>query len=293
MNRITVKGYFCIIASAVIFGCMPLGVKLVYAEGVNSLSMVLLRNFLPLPLLALLARREEGSLKLPKGSLAETLLIALFSGCLTAILLFSSYNYISSGTATVFHFIYPAATVLGSALFLKEKVSHGSLLCILICTAGIALFYNPADPIDPRGSALALLSGITYATYILLLSRYHYKDMSGFKLSFYVCLFTAVFLFLVGLFTKQLAFPQSVRGWLLALLVACAISVGAVVLFQQGTFLIGGQRASILSTFEPITSIIVGALAFQEAVSARTLIGSVLVVLATVLIAVFDMRDAK
>ena len=117
--------------------------------------------------------------------------------------------------------------------------------------------------------------------------------MSGFKLSFYVCLFTAVFLFLVGLFTKQLAFPQSVRGWLLALLVACAISVGAVVLFQQGTFLIGGQRASILSTFEPITSIIVGALAFQEAVSARTLIGSVLVVLATVLIAVFDMRDAK
>lgn len=293
MNRTTIKGYFCIIASAVIFGCMPLGVKLIYAEGVNSLSMVLLRNFLPLPLLALLAKREEGSLKLPKGSLKETLLIALFSGCLTATLLFSSYNYISSGTATVFHFIYPAATVLGSALFLKEKVSRGSMICILICTAGIVLFYNPADPIDLRGSALALLSGITYATYILLLSRYHYKDMSGFKLSFYVCMFTAIFLFLVGLSTHQLAFPQSVRGWLLAVLVACMISVGAVVLFQQGTFLIGGQRAAILSTFEPITSIIVGALVFNEAVSVRTLFGSALVVLATVLIALFDMRNAK
>ena len=69
MNRLTIKGYFCIIASAVIFGCMPLGVKLIYAEGVNSLSMVLLRNFLPLPFLALLAVRGGGSLKLPKGAL--------------------------------------------------------------------------------------------------------------------------------------------------------------------------------------------------------------------------------
>lgn len=38
MNHAVVKGYFFIIASAVIFGCMPLGVKLVYADGVNSLS---------------------------------------------------------------------------------------------------------------------------------------------------------------------------------------------------------------------------------------------------------------
>lgn len=292
-KRTLVKGYFCIIVSAIIFGCMPLGVKTLYAEGVNSISMVLMRNLLPLPILALLAKREEGTLRLPKGSLMETALIALFSGCLTPMLLFSSYNYISSGTATVFHFIYPAATVLGSALFLKEKVGRGPLSCILICTAGIALFYNPADPIDPRGSALALLSGITYATYILLLSRYHYKGMSGFKLSFYVCLFTSIFLFAVGLFTHQLIFPHSVQGWLLAILVACMISVCAVVLFQQGTFLIGGQRAAILSTFEPITSLVMGALVFREVVGVRTLIGSFLVVLATILIALFDMRGSK
>ncbi len=293
MKHTAVKGYFFVIASAVIFGCMPLGVKLVYAEGVNSLSMVFLRNFLPLPLLALLAMRGGGSLKLPNGSLKETTLIALFSGCLTATFLFSSYNYISSGTATVFHFIYPAVTVLGSALFLREKVGSGPMTCIVICTAGIALFYNPADPIDPRGSSLALLSGVTYATYILLLSRYHYKDMSGFKLSLYVCLFTSIFLFFTGFFTRQLTFPHSIRGWLLALLVSCMISVGAVVLFQQGTFLIGGQRAAILSTFEPITSLVVGALVFDEAIGIRTLIGSLLVVLATIIIALFDMRDVK
>lgn len=117
--------------------------------------------------------------------------------------------------------------------------------------------------------------------------------MSGFKLSLYVCLFTSIFLFIVGMCTRQLTFPCTVRGWLLAVLVACAVSVGAVVLFQQGTFLIGGQRAAILSTFEPITSLAVGALAFHEVIGVRTLIGSFLVVLATIMIAVFDMRSVK
>ena len=80
---------------------------------------------------------------------------------------------------------------------------------------------------------------------------------------------------------------------MLAFFVACAISVCAVVLFQHGTFLIGGQRAAILSTFEPITSLVVGAIVFHEVIGARTLIGSFLVVLAAIMIAVFDMRDAK
>ena len=35
---------------------------------------------------------------------------------------------------------------------------------------------------------------------------------------------------------------------LLCILLALVISVGAVVMFQRGTFMIGGERASILST---------------------------------------------
>ena len=72
-----------------------------------------------------------------------------------------------------------------------------------------------------------------------------------------------------------------------------ALSVGAVVLFQMGTFFIGGQRAAILSTCEPITSLVVGYFAFHEAVGVRTLVGSFFVVLAAILIAVFDSKGEK
>ncbi len=52
------------------------------------------------------------------------------------------------------------------------------------------------------------------------------------------------------------------------------LCVGAVVLFRRGTFLIGAQRAAILSTFEPITSIFAGILFLNETLTLRILLGS-------------------
>ena len=57
-----------------------------------------------------------------------------------------------------------------------------------------------------------------------------------------------------------------------------------MVLFQVGTFRCGAQRAAILSTFEPITSIFVGILFLDESLTPRILLGSALTLLAGVLI---------
>ncbi len=287
------KGYLFIIASAFIFGCMPLGAKFIYAEGVNSLSLVFLRNCLAIPVLAFLAKAQGHSLKIGRKALGESSIIAVMGCCITPILLFASYNYLASGTATVFHFIYPAAVMLGGILFLREKARKNILLCVLICTVGIFLFYNPSEPIDLRGSILALLSGVTYAAYILLLSVSKHKEISGFKFSFYITAICSVVMLFVCLVSGQLRFPVTLQGWLLSLVFSLSLCVGAVVLFQQGTFLIGGQRAAILSTVEPITSIFVGVLVFQETLSVRTGIGALLVILASILIAVFDMKSKK
>ena len=61
-------------------------------------------------------------------------------------------------------------------------------------------------------------------------------------------------------------------------------------MFQQGTFYIGGAKAAILSTLEPITSLFVGMLVFGEAIGAQTAVGSALVILASILIARADMK---
>ena len=290
MNVRIIKGYTFVIISAIIFGCMPLGAKYIYAEGVNSLSLVFLRNCLALPVLALLAGKQEGSLHIKKADLLKISSLAVMGGCATPILLYSSYHYLASGAATVFHFIYPVLVVLGSILFLREKGSKPVFLCVILCTVGIILFYNPDSGIHPGGSLLAIASGATYAAYIMLLSIFKNDKISGFKLSFYMSAVGSVILFIFCIVSGQLTLPVTFTGWLISIVFSLMLSVGAVVLFQQGTRYIGGQRAAILSTLEPITSVLVGVLVFQEIITTRTVLGTVLVIIASIMIAVFDKR---
>lgn len=289
----TLRGYLFVIASAFLFGCMPLITKLIYAEGVNALSVVLLRNALALPVLALLAHKQCGSFRIPKSALPSVSIIALMGCCVTPFLLFSSYRYMASGAATVFHFIYPAAVLVGGILFLGERCRRSDVLCVVVCMIGIGLFYDPTQPVNLWGCVLALSSGVTYAIYILLLSGFKEKSIAGYKLNFYVSAISCVILLAICLCTNQLTLPVTLRGWVLSLLLALTIGAGAVFLFQQGTFLIGGERAGILSTVEPITGILIGALVFHERIGLRTAAGSVLVILASILIATFDLLRAE
>lgn len=293
MNRKLIKGYIFVIISAVIFGCNPLLVTFLREEGINSLSLVLFRNLLSVPVLAVLAFRQHGSLRIPAKALPSMVAIGIIGCCLTPILLFSSYSYIASGTATVFHFIYPAAVVLAGVLIFREKISLWNLISVIICVLGICLFYTPGVPLDWRGSAFALISGITYAIYILQLAHFRFPQITGFLFSLYVSIISGIIMLLVCLFSGMLTLPGSFLGWMYCFAFAIVINVCAVVMFQQGTFYIGGEKASILSTLEPITSIFVGALVFQEVIGFRTAIGSVLVILASILIALADMKEKK
>ena len=286
-------GYFYIILSAVLFGCMPLMANRIYADGVNAMTLVFFRNALSLPFLAALVFLKKESFAVSPKTVLPVVVIGIFGCALTPFLLFSSYKYISGGTATVFHFVYPAIVLLLGIVFLRNKVSGGSLVAIILCLLGIALFYNPAESINLEGSILALSSGVTYGIYIFLLGRFDRRGMGGYVFAFFVAAASALALLAVCLVSGGLSLPKTLGGYLLCILFALLINVGAVVLFQSGTFIIGGEKASILSTFEPITSLVVGFVALGESIGYLSIIGSVLVLSASVLIAVLDGKKAK
>lgn len=286
------RGYIYIIISAVIFGCMPLMARYIYAEGVNSITLVWLRNVISLPFLFGLGILFRESFAVKPKDAAWIVVIGTFGCAITPFLLFSSYNYINGGVATVFHFVYPAVVLLLEFIFLRSRIRWASAVAIALCVLGICLFYNPGESFDLTGSALALSSGVTYAVYIFLLGKFKSNRIGGYVFSFFATLGSSVILMLVCLLSGELSLPTSILGWVLCCVFAVAVNVGAVVLFQRGTFIIGGQRASILSTFEPITGLIVGYIAFGETSGPLAAIGSLLVIAASVLIAVLDKRES-
>ncbi len=293
MNSLKIKGYIFVILSAIIFGCMPLMAIHIYADGVNSLSLVFLRNLLSMPMLAIMALATKRTLKVPVKALPSIAVIGLAGCCFTPLMLFASYNYIPSGIATVLHFVYPAV-VLVINIIINRKLKIENLFSVSLCIVGICLFYNPKDPLNLEGALLALLSGVMYAIYIILLSRFKHKELSGFLFSFYISVTSSIVLLIVCLSLNKLALPESTSGWLLSAFFALAVNVGAVVLFQQGAVLIGSQQSSILSTFEPITGVLIDALIISQVLpNVPSIIGCVLVIAASILIVVFDIRNEK
>ena len=294
MRKTTVKGYFYAVLSAVLFGCMPLMATGIYDQGVTPTALVFWRNLLALPGMAFLAYRERRTLKVPLQALPTMVLLSFFGCTITPILLFGSYRYIASGTATVFHFIYPAAVVVVGMVVLRKKVHGAELFSVGLCMVGVMLFYEPGATVNFAGSAMALGSGVLFSFYIVMLDVFRWREeVSGFLLSFYIAALSALMTGIISVVTGEFAMPATLTGWGLCLLFALLMTLLAMSLFQQATLLIGGEKTSVLSTLEPITSVVVGVLVFQERVGLNTLLGSALVIAASVLIALSDLWRAK
>jgi drug/metabolite transporter (DMT)-like permease len=73
-------------------------------------------------------------------------------------------------------------------------------------------------------------------------------------------------------------------GWLAEISLALFATVFALVLFQKGVILCGEVKASLFSTFEPLTGIVIGVIAFHERLALREQIGMIGILSAAVLL---------
>ncbi|MBO5868294.1 MAG: DMT family transporter [Oscillospiraceae bacterium] len=293
MRKSRIHGYLYVLISAAIFGFTPWVVKHLYAEGMSTMSVVLWRNIFSLPFLALLAFLQNKTLKIPAKALPKVSLTALLGGCATPVLLYLSYRFMPTGSATLFHYIYPALVVLGCVLLKEENYKGGNLISVAFCIVGVCLFYAPGHNVDWRGAMPALASGLTYAIYIILLSHNDTRSVPGFLFSFYMTLISSVVLLILCLIFGQLTVPATGGSWGILVLFSIAVTIGAVALFQLGTFLIGGRLAAVCSSLEPLLAVLVGFLVFHEPLDQRTIIGGCFVLCGYLIIAFTNKAKKK
>lgn len=282
------KGILAVILSGAIFGSMPLMAKFVYEAGGNAVSLTFYRFLLILPFLYILFKQNKNeTLKITKEEFKNILLVSILGYGATPLLLYSSYNYIPSGMATTIHFVYPAFVILGCILFFKEKTNMIKIIAVTLCILGVFMFYDNDGSVNLIGILLSFASSITFAFYTVYLDKSGLKEMNTIKLIFYLCMIASTMIFVFGIATNTLVFNIKPIGWLFT--VALSLSVGlGVVLFQIGIKTVGPQSTSILSTFEPITSVIIGVLILNEGFGIKTIIGSGLILIAVILISIFD-----
>lgn len=270
------KGTVLVLLSAVCYGLAPFFSKVAMGEGFNTYSLLFLRTSLCLPILALLATMRKESLKISAKGLQMAVILSAFYAS-TLALLISSYSLIPTGLATSFHFGYPAFTVVLAFLLYRHRPRMLHIICIVLSLLGIYLMQGTSGGLNMLGVTIAVLSGLTHAAYMMQVQHPELMKIPALVLNFYTHLFAFLLIASALPFQKGLALPPSAKGWGAVLGMTFIVAIAAVMLLQTGLRYISAPRASILSTLEPVTSIIVGVLIFSERLTFQSVIGLILV----------------
>lgn len=279
-------GIICVILSAVLFGMMPLMARIAYAHGGNAYTVAFGRFFFGSLVLGLVVCFLPGcSLKITGKQLRELLKLSV-PYAMVPVLLYISYNYIDSGMATTLHFTYPVTVMLILVVFCRERMDRKQVLCAVICLCGLGLLYTPDGQMSIQGILLAVGSGIVFAVYIVLLGKSKVKTLHPLVLAFWISLLTTIEIGLVAQLSGNFVLTMDAAGWAAEVGLALLATVFALVLFQEGVILCGEVKASLFSTFEPLTGIIIGVMVFQETLSGKEIAGIVGILLAAVLLVI-------
>jgi drug/metabolite transporter (DMT)-like permease len=278
-------GMFYALGSSAAFGLMPIFAKWAYRYGINSITLVVLRFMFAWIIILPMLLYKKKSLKLNKTQLKHLGIIGGLSYTFTTLTLFLSYNYISVGIATTLHFVYPIIVTLISVVFFKEKIFKEKVTALAVSTVGILLLiYNGQISFNFLGVFYAIFSGLLYSIYICGVEHSEMKNIDSFVLTFYLSVIAAAILFTVGTFSGNINLNIDVRCYIAAFLIALISTVIAITFFQRGIKIIGSSNASILSTFEPIVSFILGVIIYKEAVSFRIIVGCLLIFISVFLL---------
>ena len=275
-HRRRLTGVALALVSAAGFGVMPVLGKVAYDEGAEPVGVLAVRFALAAVALLVLAR----VLGQPLPRDRRLGILALLGGIGyvgMSLCYFSALERISAGLTALLLYVFPALVVVLSAVLLRERPRPLAAGCVALALAGTALTIGPVGGGQGSGVALGLGAALVYSVYILGSSRV--RGVGAFAMAAVVLSAAAVTTGTLAAATRP-ALPTSATAWLALVGVALLGTVVAVTAFLGAIALIGPSDASVLSTVEPVVSIVVAGLVLGERLSATQLLGGAVVLLA-------------
>jgi drug/metabolite transporter (DMT)-like permease len=276
------EGVILVATSATGFSTLGILGKFAYASGLNLPSILAFR-FLgtAVVLWAWLLLRDRWQIPLDQA-LKATLLGAI-GYTVQATLFFSALLYTGAGIATLLLYTYPAFVTLLAWLIEGETPDLYRKMALAIALMGCLLTADfSASTVAPLGVVFGLGSGIWYSLYLMFGARL-VKSVEPVVTSAYVALGATISFVLATLIISRFTFPNSLESIsIVAGITLLATALPLVTLFA-GIQKIGTTRAAIVSTVEPVMTVVLGILFLGETLEGNQLLGGLMVVASVVL----------
>jgi drug/metabolite transporter (DMT)-like permease len=287
MNR--VAGILLVAASAAGFGTLAIFGRYAYADGMDAWTISFLRfSLAAVFMLGLLFVRRE---PLPSGMVLLRLIvmgILAYVGGSFAYL--TALQYASAGLVAVLLYLYPVFVALLAVVVLHEPINAVKWLALAMALGGTILAVGPLSG-QALGILLAVGSAVFYATYIIV-GKEAMRQVSPVQSAAVIFATAGVCNGLLMLLGGP-RFPATAGGWAAITGLVVIATVLPVAAFLAGLKRIGPTNAAMLSTLEPVVTIVLAALWLGETPTPLSLLGGVLILAAVLLLTQGELRRGR
>lgn len=276
------------LVSAACFGAMAVFGKFAYESGVSPGTLLLVRFTLAAALLAAIVllrpelRRVPASPPARKEGLGRVLAIAFVLGAVgyaaQASLFFAALQRMDASLLSLVFYTYPVLVTVSAVLLGRDALTPGRSAALVAASGGTLLVLLGAGSggFHLIGALLAVAAAVTYTVYILVADTVVHR-LPPVLLSALVMAGAAGTMGVRTLLTGGPDLSFAASGWFWLVCIAVVSTVVAMLAFFAGLRRTGASTAAIMSTFEPVVTTALAALALGEMLSPVQLAGGVLV----------------
>ena len=282
------------IISGISFGLIPLFSIPVIAAGMGNVSILVYRFFFgSLAMLGMLLLKKT-DLRVSLSELCRIAILSLFY-IGTALATLECYHYLSSGIATALVYTDPIWCAIIGLIFLGDRFSLKLTSSCLFATLGVMMMtgvFTEDGTFSALGLFWGLLSGLSYALYLIFVPRLRLKRIPSLKLTFYVffigMLILAAYAILKEGNIEIVTNPTCWTNLILLGLIPTALSNICVTMSLR---LFDSTIVAILGAFEPLTAMVIGIVILGDSWSIMSLGGTFLILLAVAMLTILPKNN--
>jgi DME family drug/metabolite transporter len=275
----TTRGYVYILLAALLWGMIGPLARLAFSEGILPMEVALWRAVFSWGLFGgqAILQRQVGLRR------ADLAVLCLF-GFTGVTVFYGAYQLAvrqgGAALASVLLYTAPAWVVVLSRFFFKERFTTVKMAALFITLTGIVLISlggSAGFSITWQAIGFGLLSGFSYSLYYVF-GKYFSERYTAANLFFYI-----LPIGIIGLLPLVTFTPKTATAWLTLFCLAFFCTYGAYHLYYAGLKHLEAGRAAIAATLEPVVAGIVAFFWWQERFTAGGYIGSVMIILAVIM----------
>lgn len=240
--------------------------------------------------LVLSLRKEKIDTDAIKKNL-KTLLISGFALGFNWVFLFAGYRY-GIAISSLCNYMAPIIVVVISILVYKQKISKPQILFIIMAFVGMLLLIGVIGG-DLKGDIRCVIYGLLAALgfVILVLCNKRLTDIKPLEKTLVQLLASAVIVLPYVILNDGFPKEFDLTSTLIVLVLGILHTGVAYICYFSSIDVLPAQSIAILGYLEPVLNFVIGALVFHEELGVSSIIGAVLILIASIGNEIFGTKE--